>query len=294
MGLFDRNYMRNGAPFGEQQSPAQDDWRPMLWTLIGINAALFIFAPFGSELCASLIMRIGAVRSGEVYRILTAGFLHRDFFHIFFNMWGLYLFGTLVGPHIGGRRFLTLYLLGVLVGNGLFLIFNWNNPFAGLLGASGAVCAVMAAAALVEPNRRFVIMFLPFWPMKTTTLVVCYTIIELLSEVSGADGSVAHLAHLGGFAAGYFYLKILFKSRLPWDPFRRRLRPGEWREPPPFRTAAQPPPSGGNQAADAPVSSRELDALLDKVSRDGINSLSEYELARLRKAREQMRGGSGR
>ena len=115
-----------------------------------------------------------------------------------------------------------------------------------------------------------------------------------LSEVSGADGSVAHLAHLGGFAAGYFYLKILFKSRLPWDPFRRRLRPGEWREPPPFRSAAQPPPNGNGQAADAPVSSRELDALLDKVSRDGINSLSEYELARLRKAREQMRGGSGR
>ena len=287
MGLYDRGYMhRSDGRFGGPAS--NDDWRRMLWILIGVNAALFLLAPFGSPLCNALVLEIGAVRHGEVWRIASAGFLHRDFFHILFNMWGLYLFGGLVGPWIGGRRFLVLYLLGVVIGNGAFLLFNWNAPpTTGLLGASGAVCAVMAAAALLEPNRQFVLMFLPFWPMKTATLVVCYTVVELLSEVFGAEGSIAHLAHLGGFAAGYLYLKALFGSRLAWDPFRRRARPVEWR-PPPFRGdgGSDAPPDNGS-----PVSSQELDRLLDKISREGINALSEYELGRLRQARREMRGG---
>ncbi len=285
MGLFDRDYMRSTDPFAKRQ-PSQGswNWKTTLWVLIGINVLIFLAGPGTGR---ALVMSVGTVRSGELWRILTAGFLHRDFFHILFNMWGLYLFGTLVAPYIGGRRFLALYLLGVLAGNGLFLLFNWNNPYMGVLGASGAVCAVMSGAALFEPNRRFVLMLLPFWPMKTTTLVICYTIVELLSEISGAGGNVSHLAHLGGFAAGYLYLKAVYGSRLPWDPFRQRVRPGEWHQPPPFRSA--PPPPQGD--ADSPVSGRELDALLDKVSRHGINSLSEYELSRLRKAREQMRGG---
>ena len=118
-----------------------------------------------------------------------------------------------------------------------------------------------------------------------------YTILEIILEVSGGQSGIAHLAHLGGFLGGYCFLKVLFGSSLPWDPFRHRVRPGEWKRPPAWgdaaRPSAEPPPAGG------PVSPRELDALLDKISREGINSLSEHELARLRQAREEMRGGRG-
>ena len=99
---------------------------------------------------------------------------------------------------------------------------------------------------------------------------------------------ISHLAHLGGFIGGYILIKIIYRSRLPWDPLRFVKMP----EMPKFT----PPPAGEGAASsnsssgDAPVTQRELDALLDKLSRDGINSLSPYELERLKKARRQMRG----
>ena len=283
MALYDRGYMRGSSP-GEQAISGMG----MIMVLIAINVVLFLAGNILPGLAEMLLLTPQGIRSGRIYQLVTAGFLHLEFFHLFFNMWGLYLFGGLVAPHIGGRRFLWLYLIGAVSGNLLYLVLNWNSP-GGLLGASGAVFAVMVATALLEPNRQFFIIPLPI-PMKTRTLVVCYTILEVLLLANNKDG-IAHLAHLGGVIGGYLYMKLLYGNRLAWDPFRRR--PAAWR--PQFRGGApEPPPVGGaGNAAQrgGPVGARELDALLDKVSRDGINSLSEYELARLRQAREEMRGG---
>ena len=166
-----------------------------------------------------------------------------------------------------------------------------------MLGASGAVCAVMMAAALCEPDRRFTMLFLPFFPMRTRTLVICYTILEIILQLGARSGdTIAHLAHLGGFVGGYLLIRIFYRRIIAWDPFSRK-RPaaeaGMWQpaDPPP-----PPPPCGGGafRSGDGSVSPAELDALLDKISREGINSLSEYELARLKRAREEMRGGSWR
>ncbi len=283
MALYDRGYMRGSSP-GEQALSGMG----MIMVLIAINVVLFLAGNILPGLAEMLLLTPQGIRSGRIYQLVTAGFLHLEFFHLFFNMWGLYLFGGLVAPHIGGRRFLLLYLIGAVTGNLLYLVLNWHSA-GGLLGASGAVFAVMVAAALLEPNRQFYIFPLPI-PMKTRTLVVCYTILEVLLLARNNDG-IAHLAHLGGVIGGYLYMKLLYGNRLAWDPFRRR--PAAWR--PQFRGGApEPPPVGGaGNAAQrgGPVGARELDALLDKVSRYGINSLSEYELARLRQAREEMRGG---
>lgn len=291
MSLFERNYMHE--PRGTSPQSRFDDWRTMLWTLIGINALFyFIIAPPGSQLYMSLMLLGGGPFINQLYQLVTAAFLHANFSHILFNMYGLYLFGGLVGPHIGGWKFLTLYLIGGVTGNLLFLACNFGEPTM-IVGASGAVCAMMSAAALLEPNRRFVMIFMPFFPLKTVTLVIGYTVIEVLLQITGTQDGVAHLAHLGGFLGGYIYLKLLFKNNLPWDPFRRKARPGEWRRPPEEGSSRFGFGSGfgsGGNDANRPVSSAELDALLDKVSRNGINSLSEYELTRLKKAREQMRG----
>ena len=252
MSLFDRPYMQNGG------RPA-DNGMNMIWTLIAINAIAYLFvAPPESAGFFRLALTSGGIRDFHLYQLLTAGFLHGSFSHIFFNMWGVYLFGTLVAPHIGGKRFLALYLIGAITGNLLFLLFNWNTP-AILCGASGAVCAIMMAAAMLEPNRRFVMIFMPFFPLKTATLVICYTILEIILEVSGGQSGIAHLAHLGGFLGGYCFLKVLFGSSLPWDPFRRRVRPGEWKRPPawnasrpapePHLPACQHPAAGARRAA---------------------------------------------
>ena len=164
MALYDRGYMRGSSP-GEQAISGMG----MIMVLIAINVVLFLAGNILPGLAEMLLLTPQGIRSGRIYQLVTAGFLHLEFFHLFFNMWGLYLFGGLVAPHIGGRRFLWLYLIGAVSGNLLYLVLNWNSP-GGLLGASGAVFAVMVATALLEPNRQFFIIPLPI-PMKTRTLV---------------------------------------------------------------------------------------------------------------------------
>lgn len=274
MGLYDRSYMNN-----DQRHRANA--RGMLFTLIIIN--IFMFS-------ASRSLRLdysGHFEVNNLFQLVTAGFAHDGFGHIFFNMWGLYIFGSLVAPHLDNWKFLMLYLAGTVIGNTIFLLFNLNTPVI-LLGASGAVCAVMAAAAVLEPNRRFVMFLLPFGPIKTTTLVICYTALDMFYLVMGNNGNIAHLAHLGGFIGGYLLMKIFFGNRLAWDPLRFRSTPRGPRVPRPEYTA--PPPHPSSAGTNGKVSQHELDILLDKLSREGINSLSEYELERLRKARRQMRG----
>ena len=97
---------------------------------------------------------------------------------------------------------------------------------------------------------------------------------------SGANTGVAHLAHLGGFVGGYVLIRVLFHGNTAWDPFRRK-RVINWKTP-------EPGPAPHFDRG-APVSRDELDALLDKISRYGINSLSPEELERLKRAREEMR-----
>ena len=140
MSLFDRSYMRPEQPRGGKP----DDGSSMIWSLLLANVLVYLL--FSSEV-ATLALSWGGLRGFKVYQLVTAGFFHQDFSHIFFNMWGLYLFGKLVAPHLGSARFLILYLIGVVSGNLLFLLFNWNSTVPTyLFGASGAVCAIMAAA----------------------------------------------------------------------------------------------------------------------------------------------------
>ena len=286
MGLFDRNYMRPSPAFTPRRNG--DD---MLWTLIGINVAVFLVSLANPQFAEKLVLTTGGIREFRIYQLVSAAFLHFDIWHLLLNLWGLYLFGKLVTPFLDKWRILWLYLVSAVAGNLLFLVFNWQVP-TGLLGASGAVFGVTIAAALVQPDREFVLIFLPFWPLKTKTMVICYTILEILSQLGGNDG-VAHLAHLGGFLGGYLYMKLFSGCPLAWDPFRGRprIRPETaWRQPDWTR---DPGYGSAPDAGDRPVTQKELDYLLDKVSNQGINSLSDYEMARLRRAREQMRG-SGR
>lgn len=282
MGLFDRDYMR-GPQNGSPSRQSANDWRSVFWLLVGINVFTFIFLTMAhSPLHYRLALSAAAPLPEQCYQLVTAAFMHASITHILFNMYGLYLFGNLVGPHIDGRKFLALYLISAITGNLAYLLLNYGEHSM-IVGASGAVFGLMIAAACLEPERRFVMLFLPMFPVKTVTMVIGYAVIEILLQISDQNDGISHLAHLGGLAGGYLYLKYLYRNRLPWDPFRHKSRPGDTSS-----TGETPHIRTGNP--EQPVSPAELDALLDKISRFGINSLSDQELARLRKAREQMRG----
>ena len=281
MALNDRSYMHSSAPRNEMNG------KKMLWILIIINIVVFIFPPNHGSFLA-LTMLNGKLPISGLLNIVTAGFVHSNFSHILFNMWGLWIFGGMISPHLNGKKMLILYLSGVICGNLLFVLFNLNTlGEITLLGASGAVCAFMAAAATLEPEQRLVMIFMPFTPIKTPTLVLCYTAMEVIFELFGRKNGVAHLAHLGGFISGYIAMRICFGRALPWDPFRAILKKS-------VKTSAKPKKENSSSAPhvddNSRVSQKELDDLLDKLSNYGINSFSPHEVERLKKARRQMRG----
>ena len=285
MALNDREYMRFSSSAPEMSG------RKMIWILIIINAVAYIFL---NRQYFALTLVNGRLPLYNLYQIVTAGFMHGDFGHILFNMWGLWLFGGMISRHLNGKKMLILYLAGVICGNLLYILFNLNTfGEIRLLGASGAVCAFMAAAATLEPEQRLMVIFMPFTPVKTTTLVLCYTPMEIIFELSGGSNSIAHLAHLGGFVSGYITMRIFFGRALPWDPFRTLFRKLKNSNPKPtadYRKTQETSCSSSKSGDDSRVTQRELDELLDKLSNHGINSLSQYELERLKKARRQMRG----
>ena len=300
--LDDRDYMRR-RPEPEDKGRTG---RTCVFALIAINVVMFVLtgSPDSEQL---LMLSVDGIRNGMFWQPLTAMFMHAGFSHIFFNMWGLYIFGGIVAPRLGGKAFLALYLASGLAGNVLEIASLWNTPYVPLCGASGAVMGVTAAAAVMAPETPMLLLFIPF-PIKLRTMAVVFFALEIVLQLSGGQAHVAHLAHLGGLVAGYLFLKLFFRREILWDPLeavfgRRGYRPPKdrggkasdsgW-------TYRRTPDRGGgygpNFSTDSSygfngtrVSQRELDYLLDKISRTGINSLTEQELQRLKQAREEMR-----
>ena len=222
------------------------------------------------------------VRNGELWRLFTYMFVHGDFFHIFFNMWGLYIFGSMLESRIGAARFFNLYVISGLCGAGLWMLSNWDSSIP-CIGASGAVFGIIVATAMFFPDMR-IMLLLPPIPMKLKTFAIVFAILEVFFELSGTQRGVAHLAHLGGFLGGYLYIKMLYKNEV-WDIFSFLKSKGAKKEKGMY--SMNNPPPGWNVTDK--VSQAELDRILDKMSLSGINSLSEAEMETLRKAREQMR-----
>lgn len=295
--LNDRDYMRGSG--GDFRSGAAGGMQALV-VLILANVIFYLLFSLGGSASGGLCLSAAGIRQGAYHQLLSAMFMHADFFHLFFNMFSLYVFGSLAAPILGARRFLTLYFISGLAGNLLWLATAWNSPGSELLGASGAVMGVIAASAMMMPDVNMFLLFIPF-PIKLRTMAVVFIILEIFNQLNaGPLTTIAYTAHIGGFFSAVLLMHFCYRRFVQWDPLRF-LSPGQTaREP---RRSPQPPPSGwsvsGGEYAPPPppptgrVTQKELDRLLDKISAGGINSLSEDELARLRLAREQMRGGGG-
>lgn len=278
MGLYDRSYMN------QQQEMPEHHSRAAVWWLIAINAAVY-FLFKGTDLYRMAILSTDTLSIQTAVQLFSCGFLHGDFTHLLFNMYGLYLFGSIAAPCLGDKKFYIIYLAGIALSSLTFYIINMGKPMY-LLGASGAICAITIAAAMVSPEKKFFIIFMPFTPIKITTMVICYTLISFLMTIGNSYDTISHLAHFAGFISGYVLMKIIAKENILWDPLKRNIS----KMPPPPRWHREKKNNFSDNNDSSPVSNAELDALLDKISKSGINSLSEHELSRLRRARKQMRG----
>lgn len=185
--------------------------------LIGINLFVFFVTQIAPQTILYLAMNpMAVVDRGLIWQPFTYMFAHAGITHILFNMLGIFFFGTQVEARLGSYEFLLFYgLTGLLAGLfslGFYLMTG--NVGVILLGASGAVFAVLLAFATLFPDA--VIFLFGIIPIRAPILVIGYTFIELFSQIGGTRGNVAHFTHL----AGFFFAFLYFVLRLRINPIR--------------------------------------------------------------------------
>ena len=194
---------------------------PVVLNLIIINALVFVaqlvFDSSGLDVTGGqqlgwLTSRIGlwSYNTGlfEPYQLVTHMFAHGGFFHILFNMYALWIFGSVLERTWGPKRFLIFYFVcGLAAGiTEMFLV-----PIGFAVGASGAVMGLLAGFAYTFPNVQFYILPIPF-PIKAKYLAALYAAFDLFGQFSGYGGNVAHFAHLGGLVMGFILVIIWHKT----------------------------------------------------------------------------------
>jgi membrane associated rhomboid family serine protease len=298
MGIYDRDYYRREGPslfgsFAERGTVCK-------W-LIGVNAAVFILqmftrgqggSPYG-PLTDALDLQVDKVLHGQVWRLVSYAFLHdpNSVMHILFNMLFLWWFGADLEDLYRPKEFLAFYLTAAAAGGvvHVILVKAALMDMRPVLGASGAVTAVVMLCALHYPTKIILLFF--FLPVPIWAFVVFMVAKDAFTLLGRAETGVAVDVHLAGAAFGFFYQKCHLHLTSLWPQlkaWRRRQSQPRLRV---FRDEEETPtPVGVAAAAPAPADEEQLeakmDAILEKISRTGKESLTETERALLLRASE--------
>ncbi|WP_340066948.1 rhomboid family intramembrane serine protease [Ascidiimonas aurantiaca] len=222
------------------------------------------------------------------WTLITYSFFHGGFFHVLFNMILLYFSGRIFLNLYGNRRFLNVYFLGAMAGGLVFLIsynlfpvFLETNTY--LIGASAAVMAVLIFVCTYIPNQEVRIIF---FNVKLWYIGVFFVLLDLIQiPISNPGG---HLAHLGGAFLGYIYARKLGEGKDIGAWFGNAVASfGRWFKPSkkkPLRTVHRKkvktearPYANSQQRRSEDIHQQKIDAILDKISKSGYESLSKEE-----------------
>ena len=223
--------------------------------------------------------------------MVTSAFLHADWQHLFFNMISLGLFGQTMEPAIGIGRFVLIYFASIIGGSLLSLCLHRNHEYFSL-GASGGVCGIVFSSIFLFPGESIGAIFLPFgipgW---------LYAILFLGSEFYGGrrqQTNIGHDAHLGGAIIGLLTATALFPEIIRWSPrlyatvlvLTLGMFVYFWKNPLNFPMANWPGKKSARREKfrKSGPTEDEVDAVLEKVSREGIQSLTKRERKILEKA----------
>ena len=183
------------------------DFHASLYIIV-LNFVVFLLTYFMPQLKFYLSLNVGLVVYRKMYwQFLTYMFIHQGFMHIFFNMLGLLFFGFAIEKAIGSKEFLLFYFVcGIASGLFSFVIYYFTGSYRiFLMGASGAIYAVLFAYAVCFPRSRLYV-----WgilPVPAPILVLAYAIIEVVEQFVSSS-NIAHMTHLFGFAAAWLYFLI--------------------------------------------------------------------------------------
>jgi membrane associated rhomboid family serine protease len=291
--LEDRDYMR------------QPEYLPrvsLTVALIIVNAIIFVFELLVSGHSHGLhvenqyfALSKEGLEKGFVWQLFTFQFMHAGLWHLVFNCWAIYVFGRAVEEILGWKKFLILFLSSGVVGGicQVLVALLWPDLFGGpVVGASAGGFGLVAAFAVLFPERELTLLLFFIIPIRLSAkmLLIFSAVLAVAGIVFPVD-NVANAAHLGGMLTGVVFIRHFVQGRgLPWgfnpDPSVPREYAGPragkdslWRS-----TASQP---DEGLSTDEFVKS-EVDPILDKISRQGIQSLTGRERQILEKARARM------
>ena len=279
--------------------------------------ATFVLERSGIDLTRMLGLHFFLASEFHVYQFVTYMFLHGGFTHILFNMFALWMFGSVIERVWGPKKFLFYYICcGIGAGftqelvqyvsysmeniaayqyvsaNGVQMTTDAYINLWTTIGASGAVYGILLAFGMIFPNERLFIIPFPF-PIKAKWLIVGYIAIELFSAMSGPGDGVAHMAHLGGMLFGFLMIRYWQKHPDSSSSFGRSRgqeffdnmrRKYEARQNQQHMKAEHTDP---RRETDEEYNVRqrrnqeEVDAILDKIRKSGYDSLTKEEKKKL-------------
>src|SRR6056297_131549 len=199
--MYNRN---NSHSYGYRVRPGFDKESAVTQIIIA-NAIAFVIFLMAPRLITNFLGLKPVWTWGRffIWQPVTYMFVHGGFWHIFINMFILWMFGKELETIWGKKEFLKYYFI-TGVGSGLItLIFSLNSSIP-VVGASGAIYGLLVAFGMMFPNRNIYLWFLI--PIKAKYLVIIMGLVTFFSTFSGQRSNVSHLTHLGGLLIGFLYM----------------------------------------------------------------------------------------
>ena len=302
MGLADRDYERDDPPRGPGFLASLT---PVVKALLIANLAIYIIdylilpsvldirvdrlrppplVKWGAFTIESAIMEF------RVWEFITFQFLHDSVGHLLFNSLGLFFFGPWVERWWGSAKFLIFYLLCGAGGAAFFTLLASTGIIpgstqAGLIGASAGIYGILIGVAVVAPNLR-VTLLIPPVELSMRQLAIGLLVVSIgIIAIGIGDNEGGEAGHLGGAIAGFLLMRYPFLLGKPGERFPVRL----WRRKSrvPSRAARSTTPKLKPRTRIDISADSEVDRILDKISRDGFQSLTDAERETLRQASER-------
>ncbi len=254
---------------------------PWVGRLIIANAVvlLLLMTVFTSPALQGALQFSPGAALRRPWTFVTYMFVHAGLLHLLGNMLMLFVFGPPVEHRLGGRAFILYYLYCGIGAAVLSLALAGILPTGAIVGASGAVLGVGVAFALLWPDAELLVFPIPM-PVKARTFVLILVGLDVLFSYITPNDGVAHLAHVGGAAFGYLFFRVQALSRRrphppPLAVERVVMVQSGAAEPEQHRTP--PTPIRPRHRADGDPTAAEVDRVLDKISEQGIGSLTAAE-----------------
>jgi membrane associated rhomboid family serine protease len=291
--LEDREYMRQPA--------YQEPRISFTVVLLIVNTLAFLAQLLASQMFLRgaqieeqyFALSLEGLRSGYVWQLLTFQFMHAGWLHLIFNGVAIFFFGRSVETILGRGRFLAVYFSSGILGGVVQMLFAlmFQSFDAPVVGASAGAYGLVAAFAVIHWTEQFTLLFY-FIPVTLRGKTLLWGTLALAGiGLAVPNSGIANAAHLGGILTGFFYVRQMVQGRWPrWEfPVRRReprklAAAGKSKN----KSRSSAAGGGGEDFSTDEFLKNEVDPILEKISAQGMQSLTARERQILETAREKI------